>query len=278
MLQLRHAYFAMERGSYGILAGQTWDLVGPLNPSTLNYPVLWGAGNTGYRRPQIRLWNTFGQGATSARLSAGVFRTIGSDLTPTFSLATGETSEGSDDGTDAGMPSVQALIDINHQLSSGAKARFGVSGMWGRLKAETNLGNSEKYESWATVGHLMLTLPNGFGFSSEVYTGSNYGSYFGGILNSNRVDGLKSKGGWASLWLQASPQVKLTTGLGLDDANDEDIADGERSKNQVIFGNVRYNVVGPATVGLEVANWSTEYKNGETADNLRVQTSFVFGF
>jgi len=278
MLQLRHAYFSIEKKNFGVLAGQSWDLISPLNPATLNYPVLWGAGNIGYRRPQIRMWNNFGQGKTKAQLAAGFFRTIGSDLTPTLTLATGETSEGSDDGTDAGIPSFQGLFDVNHEFASGAKVRFGASGLWGRLKAETNLGNSEKYESWAACGHFMVSTRSGFGFSTEVFTGANLNSYFGGIVNNDRVDGLESKGGWAAVWMQASKQVKLTAGAGLDDPDDAELSDTNRSKNQSIFANIRYAVVPAATIGLEVSQWSTDYRNADQAQTMRVQTSFIFNF
>jgi hypothetical protein len=57
MLQLRHAFFSIEKGSIKLLAGQTWDMIAPLNPSTLNYTALMGCGNIGYRRPQNRFYN-----------------------------------------------------------------------------------------------------------------------------------------------------------------------------------------------------------------------------
>ena len=41
--------------TFTILGGQTWDVISPLNPRSLNYSVYWWAGNIGYRRPQVRL-------------------------------------------------------------------------------------------------------------------------------------------------------------------------------------------------------------------------------
>jgi len=279
MLQLRHAYFSVEKNSWTLTAGQTSDLLSPLNPATLNYPVLWGCGNIGYRRPQVSLKYTLKPSEqTNVSLATGIFRTIGSDLTPTFSLATGETSEGSDDGTDAAIPSVQGQLDIQHTFPSGAKLQLGGSGMWGQLKAETSLGNSEKYESWAAAGHLMVSLPQGFGVAGEAYTGVNLGSYFGGILNSSTVDGVNSMGAWGSLWFKPVSKVKLSTGYGFDDPEDEDLIYNQRSKNQCVYGNLNVTIVPQVTVGLEVSQWKTTYKDNDTVESLRAQTSFVLNF
>ncbi len=278
MLQLRHAYFEVKSSDFKLLAGQSWDLISPLNPSTLNYPVLWGCGNVGYRRPQVSVWY-YPQVGDNAdlTLATGFFRTIGSDLTPTFSLATDETTDGPDDGTDAGIPSVQGLLDFKYSLNSGGFVRTGVSALWGELKAETNLGNYEKYENWGVFGHLMVAFTPSVGVSGEYYSGTNIGNYFGGILHGSTIEGVNSAGGWTSAWVKPHPKVKLTAGYGFDDPKDEDISSG-RSKNECIFGNVRYNLVSNVMLGLEVAQWKTDYLDSETAENLRVQTSFIFSY
>jgi len=279
MLQLRHAYFSVQNKTFKLLAGQTWDLISPLNPSTLNYSVLWGCGNTGYRRPQVSLFCTINAAdQTNVEVAAGFFRTIGSDLTPTVTLTLEDDKDGSDDGTDSGIPSFQGRLDVKHGWNGGGFVRAGFSGLWGQLKAESILGESEKYESWGAVGHFMLSLNGGSGISGEAYTGSNLGGYFGGIVNGNTVEGLDSYGGWASAWVKASSQVKLVAGFGYDNPKDEDISDGTRSQNTAIFGNIQYNLVAPVTIGLEVAQWETKYKNGDSTDNLRAQTSFIFKF
>lgn len=278
MLQLRHAYFSVESGHYKLLAGQTWDLISPLNPSTLNYSVLWGCGNIGYRRPQVSFWYNAKPGPqTDFTWAAGFFRTIGTDLTPTFTLATGETTDGPDDGTDAAIPSFQTLIDVKHNLASGGSFRTGISGLWGQLKAETNLGHSESYESWAVNYHLLFSPTTQYGFSGEVWTGSNLGSYFGGILRNSDIKGLSSTGGWVSAWVQAAPKVQFAAGYGIDDPKDEDFTSG-RSKNTSIYGNVRYAFVPQASVGFELSQWKTDYKNSEAAKDLRAQTSFILNF
>ncbi len=278
MLQLRHAYMTVETGHVKLLAGQSWDLISPLNPATLNYSVLWGVGNIGYRRPQVSFWYNFKSGAaTDISLAAGVFRTIGNDLTPTFTLALGEAAEGADDGTDAGIPSFQGLIDIKSNLKSGGVIRGGVSGHWGQLKAETNLGHADKYKSWVMAGHLQVNPTAKYGFSGEIYSGSNLGSYFGAILRNSEVKGLSSYGGWFSAWLQATAKAQVSAGYGMDDPDNADFATG-RSRNSCVYGNVRYALVPQMTVGFELSNWVTNYKDAETANDFRAQTSFILNF
>jgi len=279
-LMLRLAYFSIQSGNTMLLAGQGWDLISPLNPPTLNYAVLWGCGNAQYRRPQVSLFQTFKVGSsTKATLAGGFFRNMGSDLIPlSFSLADGETSDGNDDGTDAAIPSIQGRLDINHDFASGAKLNLGVSGLWGQLKAETNLGNSSTYKSWAACGHFMLSLKSGMGLSGEAYTGSNLASYLGGIANNNTFDGVGAVGGWASAWVQATPKVKLSTGFGIDTPNKDDVSNNSRSNNQCFFGNFTYALVPGASVGLELSQWQTEYKNVDTYSSFRAQTSFILNF
>ena len=79
--QLRHAYadIAWVDSGWNMLAGQTWDLISPLNPWTLNYSVAWWAGNIGFRRPQIRLTKQTGIGEGADFLAAfAITRDIGS--------------------------------------------------------------------------------------------------------------------------------------------------------------------------------------------------------
>ncbi len=278
MLQLRHAYFSLESGHWKLTAGQTWDLISPLNPSTLNYSVLWGVGNIGYRRPQLSVWYNFKSDKnTDVTLAGGIFRTIGTDLTPTFTLALGETAEGADDGTDAAIPSFQGLLDVTHKLASGGQIRAGVSALTGKLQAETNQGNVQKYKNWVMAGHLQFNPTKTYGFSGEIYKGSNLGSFFGNILRASEVNGSADFGGWFSSWVQATSKMQFSAGYGMDDPDNADFASG-RSRNSCVYGNVRYALAPQVTVGLELANWVTNYKNAASVKDFRTQSSLILSF
>ena len=52
---LRKAYVDVPISGVELRAGQASDLMSPLVPNTLNYTVLWGSGNVGYRRPIVQI-------------------------------------------------------------------------------------------------------------------------------------------------------------------------------------------------------------------------------
>jgi len=276
---LRHAYLSFQLGDVKFVAGQTSDMISPLNPSTINYSVLWGIGNTGYRRPQISMYYTPQVGEnTQLTLGTGFFRTIGDDLTPTFSLALGEDKDGADDGTDAGIPTIQGLLEVKHQFGSEGYVRVGGSGLWGQLKAETNMNRSDDYEAWGGCGHLEVKFNNQFGFSGEGYVGNNMGSYFGGILNSSTIEGVESVGGWGYLWVKPASYVKLSAGGGMDAPKEEDLTAGQRSKNTAFFGNAQFTILPNVVLAFEGMYQETEYLNADKADNFRGQTAFMLNF
>jgi len=278
MLQLRHAFLSIARDNLKVVAGQTNDLVSPLDPSMLNYASLWGCGNIGYRRPQISMSYTHPAAEnTNVTMAGGFFRTIGSDLTPTFSLAANESRDATDDGTDAAIPSMQALVEINHQSPSGTYLRMGVSGLYGKLRAETNLGNSQTYESWAASGHMMIATPSNMGISGEIYFGANLQSYMGSVLNESQINGLNTVGGWVSGWIQPQPQIRINAGMGIDAPDNEELT-GDRFQNRCVFTNVNYNLIPELTVGFEVSHWETRYANDQRAENVRAQTSLSLNF
>jgi hypothetical protein len=284
LLRLRHAYFTVQSSGFEFLAGQTWDLISPLEPAMLNSSPLWGAGNIGFRRPQVRLsYYTEPNDDTKLTMAAGFFRNIGNDNTPTLTLALADgesATDGSDDGTDAGIPSAQGMLDLQYQLQPGTMLQVGVSGLWGQMKAESEqLTNTEKYESWGVSGHLCLSLASGFGISGEAFSGQNLGVYNGAVFAPSTIEGVDCFGGWGSVWVEPNEKFAIYAGAGMDDPKDEDLGNGDRSKNTCIFGNIQYHIVPQVTLGLEISHWQTEYLgDDDTSDNLRAQSVFMLNF
>ncbi len=139
-IQMRHAYMVLDWpvSQFSILAGQTSDIISPLVPNTLNYTVLWDAGNVGYRRPQIRFTKGIPLGEkASLKLEGGFARTIGrTDLT------------GSETGEDAGFPTGQARVSMTFPFFGPKPTTIGVSGHWGREEYDLdNTGRNLDFEN-----------------------------------------------------------------------------------------------------------------------------------
>jgi len=277
IFQMRHAFFTVQSGQFKLLAGQTWDLAAPLNPSTLNYAVLWGCGNIGFRRPQVSFFYAVPAGDSAAvTLAAGLFRVIGGDLTPTGDSTV---ADGFDDGADAGLPSVQGRLEFEDQSTSGISTRAGVSGLWGKLRAEDKLAAiSTEYDSWGLAGHLTASSTSGCGVAVEAFIGSNLSAYYGGILDKDRFNGLKTKGGWGSIWMKPAATVVTTVGMGMDDPDNAGVADAGRTFNRCYFGNVVVTPWPQVSMGLEISHWDTYYRGRGKSDDLRGQTSLMVTF
>jgi len=278
MLQLRHAYFFLEKHSFKVVAGQTWDLISPLNPSTLNYAVLWGCGNTGYRRAQVSFWYTAKPNKTTdVVMATGLFRTIGNDLTPTFTLSTGEANDGVDDGINAAIPSFQALFEVKHTTASGGAYRGGLSALYGSLKAETNQGRSEDYSSWAVVGHWTVSPSTPLRFLRRIVYRGQPRQLLRQHPEKQRNRRSEDHRRMVSSWVQASKKVQLSAGYGIDDPKDDMIASG-RTKTPVstAISGTRW-----CRRRRSVWNWPS---GGRTTrgpimrNDLRAQTSFILGF
>jgi len=98
---MRHAFMQLDwpKSGFSILAGQTSDLISPLVPSTVNYSVAWWVGDIGYRRPQLRLTQSFNMGVASQLLfQLAAVRAIG--------------------GEDAGWPGFQGRTALSFPSSS----------------------------------------------------------------------------------------------------------------------------------------------------------------
>ena len=79
-------------------------------------------------------------------------------------------------------------------------------------------------------------------------------------------------------FLEPLQKVKVAAGFSVDDPDNDDLNTADRSKNQAIFGNIKYSIVPQVTLGLELSQWETEYKDADAAKAFRVETSFIMNF
>lgn len=276
-IQMRHAYFQMAWPDTGLslLAGQTWDVISPLNPSTLNYTVLWDAGNVGYRRPQIRLTKDhLLSGETSLKFQGAITRTVGRDV-----LGPGATSES---GEDAGFPTVQGRVGITFPWLAAGATTVGVSGHVGQEEYDLSAtGANKDLDSWSINLDWLQPINKWLTVKAELFRGENLNMYFGGIgqgVNTTTMNEIASKGGWCALALGPCDQWRFNMGIGVDDVDADDVNAGDRTLNRAVFGNAIYALNKHAEVGFELSHWRTDYRGAGDADNVRFQTSLIYKF
>ncbi len=276
-LRFRHAYIKVhwKKSDFSILAGQTFDLVAPLNPDTINFMVLCSSGNIGYRRPQIRLSKGWEIGKNSKlSLDAAFTRTVGNTnlLYPEYL----------DAGEDSGFPTIQGRAGICLPLWMEKSASFGISGHWGQEEYDLdNQGKNKDFDSWSLALDITLPLYENIALRGEIWIGKNLGSYLGGVqqtVNKTRLKEISSQGGWLALEIGPISKWKYNLGFGMDDPDDEDLSPGMRSKNWSIYGNTYYSLTEYCTIGGEISYWRTSYESQKKGDSIRLHGTMILNF
>ena len=273
--RMRHAFLQLDwpEERFSLLAGQTWDVISPLYPNTLNFTINWDAGNIGHRHPQVRLakhvWLD-AQQTVDLTLQAAVSRTIDrASITQT------------DTGADSSQPTVQGRAALTFPLVDGRPATVGAWGHWGREEFDVNAaGDAETLDSWSAGMDVAVPVADWLTLKAELWTGEALDTYFGNIgqgLDAGR-DALGGCGGWLAAALTPWEKWTFNLGAGVDALDDDSQAVGTRTQNRMVFGNVMYAVNEQTTVGLEVSHWVTEYEQRGTGDALRLQSSLIYKF
>ncbi|MCK4538917.1 MAG: hypothetical protein KAV42_09000 [Candidatus Krumholzibacteria bacterium] len=292
---LRHAYMKFGKCNWTILAGQTWDIISPLNPATANYSVLWYQGNIGYRRAQVRFttWADAGENG-KIKFDAGLFRNITGNRWDVDPAEDGMV----EDGADSGLPTVQGRLGIATKIGDEGKLSLGVSGHFG--KETYGVEDEEEVDSWSFNTDLAFAVNKKISLKGEFFVGENMKQYLGGIGQSYNPIGeaLPTMGGWGMISLKPKSCVTFNIGYGFDDPDEaewtcpDDIpteAYELRDLNSEFFGNVFYNINRNITAIFEVAFMKTEYLSRENDgtditdtmteyDNMRFQFALKCAF
>ncbi len=273
-VRMRKAYVQAAWEHWSFLVGQTWDLISPLYPAVNHDLVMWGAGNTGDRRPQARA--QYSTAAGTGRFTAG----FGIALSGAVAGATAE--GGLRSGENSGEPMLNARLGYEGKTSSGGAYQVGV---WGHTASEdydaTGAGSDQSYDS-SSVG-VDVRVPvhsDRLWLSGEYWTGENVDDIRGGIfqgVNATTGQEIESEGGWIELGAKATDHLSVHAGFSMDDPEDGDLSASQRSKNEVAYiaARWRYDVLG---FGLEYLNWETEYIGLDSGDANRFQAYMAFYF
>lgn len=271
---MRHAYYEVNwpGSQFGVLAGQTWDVISPLLPDTINFTACWMAGNVGYRRPQVRL---------SQNLALGNGSKLAAKLALARNIGRTNASDHIESGADAGVPVLEGSLAFQGKLFANQEALIGISGLRGREEYAPANANVYSVGVWAVSAELLLPLVDKLSLKAEAYRGSCLESYMGGIGLTGITaakQGLNSQGAWASLGAGPFSGLKFNGGGSVDLPQFDQLANGTRSRNSVIFVNGFYDLLASLQVGAEISVWQTEYKNTETVKSVRYQVETTLSY
>jgi len=282
---MRHAYIAIEwpEQKFSIIAGQTWDVISPLNPSTVNYAVQWWAGNIGYRRPQIRLTQAVDlDDARTLTVQAAVVRAIGHGTFGGF--------DPGDTGEDAGFPGVQGRVAVTCPLVDGRKATVGLSGHFQPEEYDTNAsGRNDDLCSWSANVDVKVPVNDWLTLQGEGFLGQNLDAFLGGIGQGievttvgalvTQISEIRSMGGWVAAAARPEGPWAFNLGASGEMIDEDDVAVATtRTSNSTVFVNTVYQITDSASVAAEIANWYTQYKRTDSGHSVRFQVAFKYDF
>jgi len=271
---LRHAFFRVNKEDLSIIAGQTSDVISPLNPYTLNYTVGWAGGNIGYRPPQLGMaYNYALDNRSSLFMGVSIARTSGL-VNEDLDL------DGQNDGEDAGLPSIQARLALATKYFTEKESVFGLCGHCGEEEMNWDTIQRE-LTSWSINLDFDIPFTDQISLKGEAFVGRNLDDYFGGILQGVNIvtrEGIKAMGGWAQVRYQPGQKWQIHAGFGLDNPSDKYLDRGMRSKNRFVYINGLFEVIPSMMVGLECSHWETEYKEMRRGTDNRIQFSFIYNW
>lgn len=268
VIRLRHAYAQVAiKNKIELLAGQTWDLISPLFPSAQNDMQLLFAGNTGDRRPQLRM-----SIYPTSKVRIAVAAAASGTLDPRD-----HDGDGQLDGMASATPMLQGLIEYRKRMRGDTAMRVGV---WGHI-ARDELANGTRHPSRSIGAHVFLPAAPKMVWIAEVYGGNNVADIGGGIgqsINATTGRTIRAIGGWAEMAILPTRKHMLAAGASGDFARDSDLEMGDRLANRTAYGVLRYKPKESLQIGLEYLYWKTQYKgmSSGVANRFNMHLSVFF--
>jgi hypothetical protein len=277
-VRIRVAYLQMKWTDCSLYAGQMWDVISPLYPIVNPDFVMWGAGNLGDRRPQLRgEWgHAVGADKLNVQLMAGA---TGADDAQDLD------GNGYRDGDQSAIPTFQGRVGVKHPVADWKKdVDFGVWAHRGEERVDAPIGGGKRLMSSAYGVDLTVPLyQDKVWAKGEYWVGRNLDDVRGGILQGINANGkpIRSTGGFYELGVQATKEVSVYGGWSFDDPNNEDLTNSAsnagRASNHIYYAAIRFDY-SPVSFGLDYLHWETAYKGfGDGVDN-RLQAFIQYKF
>jgi len=278
-LRLRLAYLdvAMPSGT-AVRAGQDWETFMTVIPRTVNIAILADVGALGLRRPQFRVTQDIPiYDKTKLVAKVAATRTIGEDIDGGMQ----------DDGADSGYPSVQYNLCLETPLLTSKTTKLSVSGHWGNETLDSTVTNvvvetdAKDYITWSVIGSLLLPLHEKVALQGTIWQGRNLDTYYGGIgqgINKTLQTGIGARGGFIQLITDLTDRLNWNLAYGIDDPDNQDLNNGNRSKNQTLVTSAYYKITSAVTAAFEYYYMTTSYKAQSAAADNRFQGAMIYKF
>ena len=280
-LMVYYAYGELKNDQMRFAAGLQRDIFNPVTPTILPISYLYGSGNSGSYRGQIRF-------------ERYVHSDDGSQLTFQFGLsepiATLVRNSVIDPLVeDNGWPNVEGRLAFGagetQEFMGGRKQRrvqFGVSGVVGQIRITKPGPERIVDDVWGLGCDLEWAVTDRLGMKGELFIGQTLGEYNAGVLqnyNSETFRPVRTKGGYAEIYYYLHPQLHLHCGYGIDNPVESDLAAGQIASNQTFFNTLLWDLSKTVQIGLEVDYRKTNYVSPLLdADGVLVMTQFLWRF
>lgn len=266
-----------------ILIGQFPDVIMPFVPKTTNaYPGSYLPGVIGFYRPQLRAGIRL---VPTELFDVRVQGSIGRDV-QTFDVSPLTIGGG------AGIPDLQGRLSVAAGPKREEEERpwkrayeLGVSGHFGRRGfAQGDPSDPSfilvKRRTWSLGADVRAELPTGTTLRGRAWTGSVLSDYRAGVFQSvsDTLGAIAAKGLWFDIQQAVTDRTTLAAGYGIDDPDDDDVTDGERTRNQDGFANVFWRWSKQVTFAGEVSYWRTDWKALGATKSWRGEVLTAFSF
>jgi hypothetical protein len=281
----RHFYLKLAWGELSFLAGQTSDVVSPIFPVVNSDNVMWGMGNTGDRRPQVRFEfaPAVGAGKLVLQVAGGLTGAVDAQALSAFGPAPSRLN-----GEASGRPTLQALVAYRAPLWEKQDLEVGVWGHRGWEETDLRINGDKQFDSALWGLHLILPLYESIAwFKGEIWAGHNLSDVRGGNFQdiNNRGSEIRASGGWAEIGVRALAWLELYIGTAIDNPVNRDLTpfgvgggnSAGRQQNVTFYAAVRV-LASPVEIGLDYLYVATTYLALGHGDDHRGAIYFAYRF
>ena len=283
---LYYAYGELKNDRVRFAAGLQKDIFNPVGPTILPFSLLYGSGNAGSYRGQIR----FERYVRSAEDCQWTFQVGLSE--PIATLVRDQAIDPLIE--DNGWPNIEGRLAIElgatQAFMGGRKQRpfeLGVSAVVGQIRTTqrgiiTPAPERAVQDIWGLGCDLQWVLTDRFGVKAEVFAGQALGEYNAGVLqnfNSLSFIPIRTQGGYTEIYYYLHPQLHLHCGYGIDDPVNDDLSPGQIACNQTCFNTLMYDFSKTVQIGFEVDYRKTNYTSPLLdSDAVLFMTQFLWRF